>query len=101
MRTVTMEPRQTIPSSLGRLLPAFALGGQYRRAGWRNIRLFARNQFPYFAGMRTLIARFYNSIRNDTPPPIPSGEILRVSTMIDTVVGQLNGGCQGRTTVES
>ncbi len=88
-RTVTLEREPTLPSALGRLLPAFDMGRQYRREGWKNVRRFLRSDFHFFAGMHTLIARFYDSILNDAPPPIPHRDIARIGWMMDEIFRQL------------
>ena len=88
-RTVTLEQEPTLPSALGRLLPAFSMGRQYRREGWKNVRRFISSDFHFFAGMHSLISRFYDSILNDTPPPISHRDILRIGWMMDEIFRQL------------
>jgi len=88
-RTVTVEPRQKFPSALGRLPQAYDQVRQYRQAARRNIRQLLKADFQYFQGMRHLLSRFYASIRDDGPPPIPYGDILRVSVIIDALVAGL------------
>jgi predicted dehydrogenase len=88
-RTLTHEAPQTIPSALGRLFPAFAEARMFRAAGRRNLSLFAHNKFHYFAGMNTLFHRFYQSIIDGAPPPIPHSEILRVSRIMDEIIRQV------------
>ncbi len=89
-RTVTLEQEPTLPSALGRLLPAFNMGKQYRREGWRNVGRFIRSDFHFFAGMHNLISRFYDSILNDTPPPVSHRDILRIAWMMDEIFDQIN-----------
>jgi predicted dehydrogenase len=92
LRTVTLEPDQTLPSALGRLLPPFSHGWSYLRQGMKNVRAFRNYQFHFFAGMNRLISLFYKSILEDTAVPIPYSEILQVSAMTDQIIGQVFQG---------
>jgi predicted dehydrogenase len=88
-RTVVLERKQTVPSALGRLFPAILTAKDYLAQGFRNVNRFRRARFHYFDGMRTLLSEFYQSIEQDTPPPIPYDEILRVSSMMDRIFEQV------------
>jgi predicted dehydrogenase len=88
-RTVTSEPPTTLPSAVGRLLPAFVSAGGYAREGLRNVWRFARSDFHYFAGFNKLLRLFYESIRDEGPPPIEYRDILLVSRMMDEIFAQI------------
>ncbi len=88
-RTVVLDADQTLPSALGRIFPPFGQSRRYFGQGMRSVKQFARNQFHYFAGMNTLIGLFYDSIRNNTPVPIPYQEMLRVSWIMDRIFEQV------------
>jgi predicted dehydrogenase len=88
-RTVVLERKQSIPSALGRLFPAFLTSKDYLGQGFRNANRFRHARFHYFDGMRTLLSEFYRSIEQNTPPPIPYEEILRVSAMMDRIFEQV------------
>ena len=88
-RTIVLERKQTFPSSLGRLAPSFLVAKDYLRQGINNVKSFSRARFHYFDGMRTLLTEFYDSIENDTPPPIGYEEILRVSAMMERIFEQV------------
>lgn len=88
-RTVTLEPDATLPGALGRVVPAFQHGARYLREGTRNLGRFARSDLHFFAGLNRLLRSFYESIANDTPPPIPYGDILRVSAWLDEIFRQV------------
>jgi len=90
-RTLVLEQEPSLPSALGRLLPAFGMARQYRREGWRNVRHFLRSDFHFFSGMNTLISRFYDSILDDAPLPIPYRDILRIGWVMEEIFRQLNG----------
>ena len=42
--------------------------------------------------MKELIERFYNSVRSDSPPPIPYREIILTARIMDEIVVQIYGG---------
>jgi predicted dehydrogenase len=88
-RTVTLESQASLPSAIGRLVPAFEHAIGYAREGFRNVGRFARSDFHFFAGLVTLIERFYRSILDDGPVPIPHRDILWVSARLEDVVSQL------------
>ena len=88
-RTVTLDQEATLPSAIGRLLPAFNMGKQYKREGWKNVGKFIKSDFHFFAGMHNLIARFHESIIKDTPPPISHRDIRRIGWMMDEIFRQL------------
>jgi predicted dehydrogenase len=88
-RTLVLERKQQFPSALGRLAPAFQVSSDYFRQSIKNVRLFSRSRFHFFDGMRRLLTEFYSSIENNSPPPIAYEEILRVSSLIDTIVAEV------------
>jgi predicted dehydrogenase len=88
-RTVILAASQRYPSALGRLVPAFQSASRYFAAGRRNVSSFRRHQFQYFAGMSTLLERFYASIRDDGPLPIAYAEMVQVAEVMDRVIAQV------------
>jgi predicted dehydrogenase len=89
-RTLTFERGQVLPSALGRLFPPFVRGFDLLREGARNSWRFAKSEFGYFTGMGTLVAAFYDSILNDTAPPIPYRDMVRTSRVIEDIVAQVS-----------
>lgn len=89
-RTLTLEQEPTLPSAIGRLLPAFNMGKQYRREGWKNVGRFIRSDFHFFSGMHHLISGFYDSILHDAPLPISHRDIRRIGWMMDEIFRQLD-----------
>jgi predicted dehydrogenase len=84
--TVSEAPR--IRGALGSLFSGY--GDAFRRIAYANknaVRL-CKGQFGHFAGLRFLFSTFYQSIREDGPPPISNDLILRVSGLIDRVFSQ-------------
>lgn len=88
-RTVTLESSGSLPSAIGRLVPAFEMAAQFAKAGARNVGKFARSEFHFFSGLSYLIRAFYESILNDGPLPISTRDIIRVSAMLDEIFRQL------------
>ncbi len=88
-RTVITMASQRFPSAIGRLLPSFQMAARYFKQGRNNHRAFHRHQFQYFAGMTTLLKKFYDSIRNGTELPISYPEILRTVDIMDRVIEQV------------
>jgi predicted dehydrogenase len=95
-RTVTLEPDATLPSAIGRVVPAFQLGARFLKEGMKNVGRFAKSEFHFFSGLNHLIRSYYESIVNKTAPPIPYDDILRVSAWLDEIFRQVpQGGSQG------
>jgi predicted dehydrogenase len=88
-RTVTLTRGPTLPTAIGRLLPAFQHASGMLREGVGNVWRFARNDFHYFAGFRTQLASFYDAIARDGPPPYPYRDIVRVSELLDEIFAQV------------
>jgi predicted dehydrogenase len=84
-RTVTLEPGATLPSAIGRLVPAFGQAARFARAGGRNVRAFAKGDFQFFSGMKRLMSMFYDSIAHGGPPPISMRDILRIARWMDHI----------------
>jgi predicted dehydrogenase len=89
-RTVILESCPKLPTAVGRLLASFEQAWQYFREGSRNVVHFAKSEYHLFAGFNFLISAFYDSIINDSPPPVSYRDILWVSAMMDEVFVQLN-----------
>jgi predicted dehydrogenase len=89
MRTVVLEASPKWPSAIGRVVPAFREAYEYLREGGKNVMTFAKSDFHYFAGMRTLVTRFYESIVNGAPLPISYRDMNRVSKMMDEIFRQV------------
>jgi predicted dehydrogenase len=93
-RTLVLDPQSTLPGVFGRIQPAFALGKQYKKQGWGNVRRFLKHDFQYFSGMQGLISQFYDCISHKSEPPVVIKDILRISRMMDEIFRQVAvGGC--------
>lgn len=87
-RTVTLEPGATLPSAIGRLVPAFGQALQFARQGAHNAGAFARGDFQFFSGLNRLFAMFYDAITADGPLPISTRDMLRVARWMDRIFAQ-------------
>ena len=56
-----------------------------------NVKSFMARDFHMKSGMRCLIESFYNSIAQNTPPPIPYREIVLTARIMDDIFKQLDG----------
>jgi predicted dehydrogenase len=88
-RTVVLAAAQRYPSAVGRLTPPFQMASRYFAQGRKNAGQFRRSQFHFFAGMSTLLERFYTAIQTGGPPPIAYAEILRVAAVMDRIIEQV------------
>lgn len=89
-RTVTVDRGATLPSAIGRLAAGFSQARSQAAAALRNARRFAASEFDYFAGLRSLIRAFYRSILDDTAPPIPTRDMLRIAWVMDEIFDQID-----------
>ena len=89
-RTLVPVPRQTQPSSIGRLGPAIAQARAYAASARRNLGRFRRHEFHFFQGMRVLLDQFYAQIASNTQAPLSHAEILWSVETIDAIVVQIN-----------
>ena len=88
-RTVVLEHEPKLPGMIGRMVAPFGTGFQYLREGRRNVWRFLKSDYQFFAGLRRLISIFYDSILQDSPPPIPYEQILTVSRLMDEIFVQI------------
>ena len=95
-RTVTLAETTSLPSAVGRLVPAFGQAAQFAKQGAKNLRRYAKSDFHFFAGLNHLLRLFYESIANGTEEPIPHRDILRIAWMLDEVFAQAPQGTQTR-----
>jgi predicted dehydrogenase len=90
IRTVVVEHGVKLPSAIGRLLPAFQRGTEYRREGRNNVIRFLKSDFQFFAGMNHLMRRFYDAVRGDGELPITYPEMRRLADVMDEIWRQLD-----------
>ncbi len=77
-----------------KFVPHLSFADQHLANMVRNAKLFLRRDFHMKSGLKHLIESFYQSIRNDTPVPIPYRELLLTATIMDAIFEQLPPGPQ-------
>ncbi len=97
-RTVTFDANPSLPSAIGRVVPAFEMAARFAREGLKNTKKFARSDFHFFAGLQNLFRSFYDAIELGTELPISYRDILRIAKMMDQIFGQLDqsGGASAK-----
>ena len=88
-QTVVKLRGRAFKSYVERVAPQIIFAGQYMANAARNVRLFLANEFHMDAGKKELIAAFYRSVVDGTPPPIPFSEILRTARLMDSIFEQI------------
>lgn len=73
------------PGAFAKLLTPWQQKRDAGRAFWRNVNRFLKADIHYFDGLRNLSARFYESIRTGSAPPIAANEIVRVTRLMDRI----------------
>lgn len=77
-------------SYLQNFIPPAALSYQLMANSLANVRKFVAGHLNMNEGMRELIERFYRSIADGQPLPIPYREIILTSRIMDSILDQLN-----------
>lgn len=80
-------------------VPPLTMGKQYLKNFWSNIFQFLKADFHMDAGMKNLIEAFYDSIQNNSPPPISYREIRLIAIIMDKIFNQLNSHQSSKETV--
>jgi len=79
----------TSKSYLTFIVPPLQASREYFRNARHNLMHILRHRLHQDAGMKELIARFYDSIRLSQPPPIPYREILLTARIMDDIFAQI------------
>jgi hypothetical protein len=77
------------PSFAEKFVPPFEFARQYLGNFVTNAKKFLARDFHMKAGMKYLIEQFYRSVEQDLPLPIGYQEILRTSTIMESIFCQL------------
>jgi predicted dehydrogenase len=83
---------QSYKSYLTFFIPPLQSARENVRNAGVNIRNFVRRKLYQDYGMTELISRFYRSIRDSEPPPIPDREILLTAKIMDEIFAQIYDG---------
>lgn len=87
-RTLRWKYPPKWPGALGKVNVPWL---QFREAAGnlgRNAGDFLGHRQHFFRGMRTLFSRFYDSILDGTPLPVPYADVLRVTRWMDTIFAE-------------
>ena len=76
-------------SYLTYFVPPLEQAREHFRNGSRNVINFLRQRLHQDFGMKELIHRFYRSIREDAPIPIPYREIILTARIMDEIFAQI------------
>jgi predicted dehydrogenase len=88
-QTVLKLRGRAFRSYVERFAPQIVFATQYVANTAHNARRFLANDFHMEAGKKELIAAFYRSIQEGTPPPIPYREILLGARLMDAIFEQV------------
>jgi predicted dehydrogenase len=89
--TAIRNKYQSYKSYLTYFMPPFRAAREHLRNARINVTNFVRQRLHQDFGMKELIERFYNSIRSDSPPPIPYREIILTARIMDEIFSQIYG----------
>jgi predicted dehydrogenase len=77
-------------SYMEKFVPPVTFARQYLGNLKTNLGTFLRRDFHMKSGMKYLIEKFYRSIAEDKPLPIPYREIILTARIMDSIFAQLN-----------
>ncbi len=87
-QTIRQEAPPKMPGAFGKLELPFRQWREGARNLRRNVWRFIRSDIHYFAGMRELFRRFYDSLIEGGDPPISTAEMRRVTWIMDEIFRQ-------------
>ena len=85
---VLITRESSLPRSVRRATSNFIRAWQLSAWGVRNIVSFARGKLVPYQGLQNLIPRFYNSINDQTEPPVSPELAMAVTKVEETVFAQ-------------
>jgi len=87
--TLTKLRGQRAVSYVEKFVPPMTMARQYMGNSFGNVKRFLRRDFHMKSGMKHLIERFYKSIVDREPLPIPYREIILTAHIMENIFGQL------------
>ena len=87
--TLVRSGTRSYKSYLTYFVPPLKIAREYFRNARVNVSNFLRRRLYQDFGMKELIERFYNSVRNGHPLPIPYREILLTAHIMDEIFAQI------------
>ncbi len=88
-QTLIRVPKKSYKSYLNQFISPLVDGKQYIANGCHNIRRFLKKEFHAESGMYVLISKFYKSLIENAPLPIPYEDILLTSHIMDEIFDQI------------
>lgn len=76
-------------SRLRKIVQPFVGSGRVFGAAALNLCRRTMRREPAYPGLRTLVARFYDSVRSGGPPPVIPADAMHVARACDTLIGRL------------
>jgi hypothetical protein len=89
-QTVIQLRGASYKSYLQQFIPPWSYARQYAGNAISNVAKFIKADFQAGYGMKVLIDKFYQSVTEGCPVPIPYQEILRTTEIMDKIFGQLH-----------
>ena len=89
-QTILKHRGYSYKSYLNQLVPPAALAKQFMANSCHNVIRFITRELHTSIGLKCLIEFFYDSIKQDSPEPIPYREILLTTRIMDKVFEQVN-----------
>jgi predicted dehydrogenase len=89
--TLLRHVKRSYKSYLTFFVPPLKNAKQHFQNGCRNIANFLSGRLHQDSGMKELVEQFYQSIRNQSAPPIPYREILLTARIMDEIFAQIYG----------
>jgi predicted dehydrogenase len=90
--SVVRRESRSYKSYLTYFVPPLKNAHEHFRNARVNVTNFLRRRLYQDFGMKELIERFYNSIREGGEPPIPYREIILTARIMDEIFAQIHGG---------
>ena len=87
--TMLRHENRSYKSYLTFFVPPLRNSKQHFCNAWANFSSFLSGRLHQDSGMRELVARFYDCIQMDEPPPIPYREILLTARIMDAIFAQI------------
>jgi len=81
-------------SYLNHFIPPLIDARQYLANSLINVKRFIKRDWYFEQGRKNLIERFYGAVTHDEPLPIPYGEIIVTSKIMDEIFSQLSSNTQ-------
>ena len=83
--TVLTSRASGLPSALARFTANFATALDLTKAGLATLAGIATGRVKRYLGLKTIIAHFYESLREDTAPPVPADEGVLNARLMDQI----------------